>query len=664
MWLSRWFRPPRYLLTLFLAIMLVFAATLGWLGWRLLEQDRALESQRTQERLDNAADLIGASLLRKFSETQDQLTGLSALSDPELGARASGLIGQTAGGALIIVFRPQAVDAYPRASLVYYPFLLSAKEPPASVFEAGEALEFQQRDPAKAIAAFRESSRSKDPAIRAGALLRLGRNLRKAQQPRAALEAYDELEQLGATPIGGLPAELLARHVRCVLLDELKRTTEVKQEAGALYAELHNGRWQLARGAYRFYAQEARRWYAPDAELQAREQDALATAAAVELLWEEWQRIRRGEGLSAGRRSLWIFDRPVLLIWRTASDRLVALVAGSRYLEQEWLSALHPLMDRQGVRLALSDAEGHPVLAQFSATPPRQAVRSSAETKLPWTLHVASGDPQAELNQQANRHRLLLLGFTLVTTFVLVGIYFIARAVTRELEVARLQSDFVSAVSHEFRTPLASLRQLSELLTDGRVPSEKRRQEYYEGLRRESERLYRLVEGLLDFGRMEAGAREYRFELLETESFFRGVVEEFAQRVRERGYRVEIAQEGHLPRVHADQEALARAVWNLLDNAVKYSPQCKTVWAETACENGQVAIRVRDKGLGIAPREQKQIFKKFVRAASAEASGTKGTGLGLTMVQRIVAAHGGRVRVDSEPGVGSTFTIFLPSAKE
>ncbi len=499
--LSRWLRPPRHLLTLFLAIMQAMAATLGWLGWRLLEQDRALESQRAQERLDSAADSIGASLLHKFSESEDQLTNLLTLSDNELAARASGLVGQ-GGTVLIILLRPQAVYAYPRNGLLYYPFLPAAKEPPASVFEAGEALEFQQKDPVKAIAAFRELSRSNDPSIRAGALLRLGRNLRKIRQVQAALEVYDELEHMGAVPIGGLPADLLARHARCVLLDQLKRTTEVKREAGALYADLRNGRWQLARGAYRFYVQEVSRWYTPDAGFQAHEQDALATTAAVELLWEEWQRIRRGEGLAAGRRSLWTFDRPVLLVWRTTSDRLVALVTGSGYLEQQWLSALQPLMDRQGVRLALTDAEGHPVLGQFPATPPRQAVRSSAETQLPWTLHVARRDPQAELTQQANRRRLLLLGFTLVATFLLVGSYFIARAVTRELEVARLQSDFVSAVSHEFRTPLASLRQLSELLTDGRVPSERSRQEYYEGLRRASERLYRLVEGLLDFGRM------------------------------------------------------------------------------------------------------------------------------------------------------------------
>jgi signal transduction histidine kinase len=469
---------------------------------------------------------------------------------------------------------------------------------------------------------------------------------------------------MGATSVGGLPAQLLARHTRCALLDELKRTTEVKREAGALYADLHSGRWEIARGTYRFYAQEVRRWYTPNPELQAHEEDAVATAAAVELLWEEWQRIRRGEGTAAGHRSLWIFGRSVLLVWQTNSDRLVAQVAGPRDLERQWLSVLQPVMDRQGVRLALTDAEGHPVLAQFSAASSRQAVRSSAETQLPWTLHVVSRDPLAEWTQQGNRRRLLLLAFTSVAAFVLAGSYFIARAVTRELEVARLQSDFVSAVSHEFRTPLASLRQLSELLTDGRVPSEKRRQEYYEALRWESERLYRLVESLLDFGRMEAGARQYRFELLETEPFFRGVVEEFAQEARERGYRVDITQQEHLPRVQADREALARALWNLLDNAVKYSPQNKTVWAKAISENGRVAISVSDKGLGLAPHEQKRIFKKFVRAASADAAGARGTGLGLTMVEHIVAAHGGQVHVESEPGIGSTFTILLPSAKE
>ncbi len=656
----RWFRAPG---SLFLAVMLVLAATLSWLGWQLLQQDRVLETQRTRERLDNAADLIAASLLRNLSESKDQFTGLLALPEPELSAKASGIAGQGNGTALLVVFHAQAVDAYPPASLLYYPFLPAAKEPAANIFEPGEVSEFQRKQFENAIAVFRELARSRDPAIRAGALLRLGRNLRKARQPRAALDTYAELERMGATPIAGLPAELLARHARCNLLDELKRPAELEQEAKALYGGLHDGRWRLPRSAYRFYAQEASRWYTPDPELRAYEQDALSTAAAVELLWEEWQRIRRGEGAAAGQRSLWLFDRSVLLVWQAAADRLVGLVAGPTYLQRQWLSALLSLLDRQDVRLALTDAEGHTVLAQFSTTKSRQAVRTSVETQLPWTLHVVSRDPQAEWTQHGNRRRLLLLAFILIVAFILSGSYFVARAVMRELQVARLQSDFVSAVSHEFRTPLASLRQLSELLTDGRVPDEKRHG-YYEALRRASERLYRLVENLLDFGRMEAGARQYRFELLDTAPFFRAVVEEFAQEARERGYGVDIAQPGALPPVRADREALGRALWNLLDNAVKYSPQNKTVWAEATREGARVVIRVRDQGLGIAPHEQQRIFDKFVRAASADAAAAKGTGLGLTMVQHIVAAHGGQVRVDSELGVGSTFTIILPSAEE
>jgi len=202
------------------------------------------------------------------------------------------------------------------------------------------------------------------------------------------------------------------------------------------------------------------------------------------------------------------------------------------------------------------------------------------------------------------------------------------------------------------------------MLRDGRVPSETRRQEYYEGLRRASERLYRLVESLLDFGRMQAGVQQYRFELLDTGSFFGGVVEEFAQVIGESGYNVDITQQADLPPLKADREALTRALWNLLDNAVKYSPQNKTIWAKAAYENGRVALSVSDKGLGIAPHERKKIFKKFARAASAEAAGAKGTGLGLTMVEHIVAAHGGQMHVESEPGAGSTFTILLPGAKE
>src|SRR6185369_10012775 len=132
----------------------------------------------------------------------------------------------------------------------------------------------------------------------------------------------------------------------------------------------------------------------------------------------------------------------------------------------------------------------------------------------------------------------------LLAALVIAGSYVIARAVSRELAVARLQSDFVSAVSHEFRTPLTSMRQLTEILNDGRITAEDRRRTYYEALARQTERLHRLVESLLDFGRMEAGTSPYRLEPLDACAFVRSVVEEFEAEAAGRGYHVELEVNG------------------------------------------------------------------------------------------------------------------------
>jgi signal transduction histidine kinase len=238
--------------------------------------------------------------------------------------------------------------------------------------------------------------------------------------------------------------------------------------------------------------------------------------------------------------------------------------------------------------------------------------------------------------------------------------YFTLRGVARELAVARLQSDFVSAVSHEFRTPLASVRHLSDMLSKGRVSDDVQRQQCYDFLSRESERLEHLVEELLDFGRIEAGAYRYRFERVDVADLVRSLVDQFQEKVTPKGYRIELSVETDRAAVLADREALSRAIWNLLDNAVKYSPGSDTIWVALALEGGSAVIRIRDRGLGIALSEQKQIFRKFVRGSNARTQQIKGTGIGLAMVMHIVEAHHGEVRVESQPDQGSTFALVLP----
>jgi signal transduction histidine kinase len=236
---------------------------------------------------------------------------------------------------------------------------------------------------------------------------------------------------------------------------------------------------------------------------------------------------------------------------------------------------------------------------------------------------------------------------------------------TREMEAVQLKSDFVAAVSHEFRTPLTLLRQFSDLLVEDRVSSEQERRRYYGALQRGTRRLTRLVEDLLDFGRMEAGSRAYRFQRLDAQQWFGSVTKEFADEVQNKGYRLEVSWSCPSRLVlQADEEAIGRAFWNLLDNAVKYSPGCKTIWVSADCEGGRVTIGVRDQGVGVPIDEQRAIFRKFVRGAATNTQVVKGTGLGLALVEQIVEAHGGEVRLVSAVGDGSTFSIVLPAAIE
>jgi two-component system, OmpR family, phosphate regulon sensor histidine kinase PhoR len=249
-----------------------------------------------------------------------------------------------------------------------------------------------------------------------------------------------------------------------------------------------------------------------------------------------------------------------------------------------------------------------------------------------------------------------------VVLFVIAATYFAGRTLSRELAAATLQSDFVSAVSHEFRTPLTSMTQFTEMLVeDDTLPPDERRA-CYEAQERATRRLARLVESLLDFGRMEAGARPYRREPLDAGELAETVVEEFRQESGSRGFTIACTVPRRPVPIDGDREALAQAAWNLLDNAVKYSGDSRSIRVEVGAED-PVAIRVSDRGLGITPGEQRRIFKKFARGSNAVAAGIKGTGIGLAMVRHIVDAHGGRVTVESRPGEGSTFTIELPAGR-
>ena len=347
---------------------------------------------------------------------------------------------------------------------------------------------------------------------------------------------------------------------------------------------------------------------------------------------------------------------PATMVWASTGERVAALVAGSTYVDSEWLAKAQRAASPAQIALV---APSDPRTSRAPGTSDLTSHRNAADTGLPWTV-VTSLSSQDGAAQFESRRRTLFAALAAVLVLVAAGGYVIVRARNREMALARLQSDFVTAVSHEFRTPLTTLRQFNALLDESAALTADKRRIYYQAQTRATERLHRLVESLLDFGRMEAGKRAYTLDRLDAGLLVRDVVEEFNDEIDGRGLAVRFSAGPGEHLVDVDAEALARAVWNLLDNAVKYSGDSREVDVAVGRVANRVSIAVQDRGIGIPAGEQARILQKFTRGAAAVAARIKGTGIGLATVQHIVAAHHGTLQVDSVEHQSSTFTILLP----
>jgi len=240
------------------------------------------------------------------------------------------------------------------------------------------------------------------------------------------------------------------------------------------------------------------------------------------------------------------------------------------------------------------------------------------------------------------------------------GILLTYRNVAREMQLARLKSDFVANVSHELRTPLALIRLYAETLELGRLNSQDKFQEYYRIIRKESERLSALINNILDFARIEAGRKEYEFRETDLAELVRSTLDSYRFQIEQQGFTLRENIAVDLPPLKVDREAIARSLLNLVNNALKYSSEEKFLGVNLYRLNGNVRLEVVDHGIGIPRGEQSRIFENFYRVGDPLVHNTKGSGLGLALVRHIVQAHGGNVSVESAPGKGSTFTISLP----
>ncbi len=271
-------------------------------------------------------------------------------------------------------------------------------------------------------------------------------------------------------------------------------------------------------------------------------------------------------------------------------------------------------------------------------------------------------DPWAALSGQ--RNSVYLRTGILMTASILMLSLVMATYLNRQMRLTQLKSDLIGTVSHELKTPLASMRLLVDTLAAGHYRDEQQVREYLQLIASENSRLSNLIENFLTFSRMERHKAAFDRTPLPAQEIVRAAVEAVGERLQAPDCRLELSVAPDLPFVTGDRDALVTVLINLLDNALKYSGADKWIRVHAFVSNGSVCIDVEDNGIGFSRTTARRIFERFYQADRSLSRQTGGCGLGLSIVKFIVAEHGGVVTARSQPGKGSTFSVRLPAATQ
>jgi signal transduction histidine kinase len=549
------------------------------------------------------------------------------------------------------------------------PFDESTSSPPSdhTYFLTGtfaQARRAEATDPALAAALFRIAGQQAPGLTSAGtAELQRARAMHRAGAIREAEAAYADIvaDYPNSRDAWGFLLGDLARLERGELL--LEREPEIG--VGALEAvvdDILGRRWTIGQGGEAAVARRAlvlMEGHADSDWLASRR--SRVDQRSHQLYWAERLRPEL-EPLTTGGRLLQVapgrfrYTLGEHAVWATAwfEDELYAFA-----LDREGLfEAIQAAAVRapRGESPVLID-----VLSPDALSPAGALARRSLAPWLPgWTLVAKHIDPdglQATIRwQRARRIVLVLVAILLVG----VGGLITGRLVSRELDLARLKTSFAANVSHELRSPITQIRLKGESLQLDLVEDEDDRRHHYDAIVRESERLSRLVDNVLDFAAIERGTKNYAIRPNDLCMTLRNAAQSMRVSMEARGLAFDSDIPDELPMVPHDQEAIAQALTNLLSNAAKYGAQGKWIGLSTNVLPDGVEIYVADKGIGIDRDEIPRIFDQYYRSQDPRARSLKGTGIGLAIVKYIMEAHGGQVTVSSTPGRGSVFTLFLP----
>lgn len=683
---------------------------LGYLAFRGIQNDRALLEKERLEETRQAADRILKTVDDGIAAIETAFSKIVAdHSGTPSPAMAAALEELAAGSPLVEqVFYLQDLKAihFPTAKLLYVTdgrretglsprpnSMVSAQ------IQAGQRLEFQEKNFPRALAAYRQAlGRANDPRLAGTILNAVARVQRKSGLLKEAVATYERIvsEHGGAVNPGGMPLGPSAVLEICVLSRELEDYAKSLQASVGLYRSLLRREWDLEKAEFEFFVERGRNHIeglfsspppgfdlaALKAEFQAlrdeeseartRTERMLVFQESATLALEPKMKATGGPEasdplfsrltLNIGNDSYLVsIERPAALAGNASSAAWGIIVDAERLRENVLRPALRNHFASGEMSWAVEGRDGAALLSSENPAEGAATFRTFFASNFPdWTLEFHQPPPRLIRTFLLSRRGLYSFVFLLIAGILAFGLVLTIRSVSHELELARMKSDFVSTVSHEFKSPLTSIRQLAEMLQSGRVPSEERRQKYYDVLLEQSERLALLTDNILSLAKIEEGRAEFAFETTDISILLTEVVTSIQERVRHESFDIRLDVEETLPRLAVDRTALSQAVTNLVDNAIKYSGDSRKITVSASLEEKAVAIAVRDFGIGINKEDIPRLFERFYRGGDELTRTVKGSGLGLTLVKEVVNTHRGNIHIESEPGKGSVFTIRLP----
>jgi len=557
--------------------------------------------------------------------------------------------------------------------------------------EAAEYSEFRMHDCAAAIERYRsliedfESPRWQAIFMTsvAGCYVKMGQYDAAESQYQEILSSYGkELDQ------GDQPFELAMTTQLGELQEKRGRPDLAVASYLEIYHDLLSGRWDLSWEEVQFFIRHvSKRIQALQANMTNIElgrwqnlqvqYDHLSRAVAkamefVNLRWPNLQRTIREQGRSG--KPLFIFTDPLahhMVAYVPSYEHLTASLESVAIAEMESDSLLSSVL-RDIERLTSAsnlayrlELDGGTLLGESHQKP--EGKRWPIGTQLTQTypaLHLAFAPiSDIPVERAAERRREVYIGMVFLAAIViLIALYTTWYAVSREIEVAELKARFVASMSHELKTPLSIIGFIGQKLQLGRYRSQDEIQDYYSMISEETERLKSLIDEVLDFSRLMDNRQPHRPEATDLVELVRDTANRFRHSLSSDHVKLDCVCEPESCLAKVDRESLARVIINLLDNAVKYSPPERThITLLLKQEAHDAVIQVADEGYGIPPEEKTLVFDRFYRgSSSSDHKHTKGVGLGLAIAQNIMAAHHGRLDLQSTVGKGSIFTIHIP----